>query len=56
VLQAGYTGLNTKAGDLMTMKAKFINGATAQIPDTMFIFLHNDVILNIRDAGVEVFD
>jgi len=56
VLQAGYTGLNTKAGDLMTIKAKFGTALGAQLPDTMFIFLHNDVILNIRDTGVEVFD
>ena len=54
VLQAGFTGINTKAGDLLTIKTKSLavdNNAT-----TMHVVLHADCIMNIRDAGVEVFE
>ena len=55
VLAAGFTGLNTKAGDLMTVKfSRMPTDATA--PDKMYIILHADVVMNIRDSGVEIFE
>ena len=55
VLSAGFTGLNTKAGDLMTVKFnRMPTDATA--PDKMYIILHADIVMNIRDTGVEIFE
>ena len=55
VLSAGFTGLNTKAGDLMTVKFnRMPTDATA--PDKMYIILHADIVMNIRDAGVDFFE
>ena len=57
ILEAGFTGINTKAGDLMVVKVKQASGITqANLRNKMFITLHRDQILNIRDPGVEVFD
>jgi hypothetical protein len=57
VLSAGFTGLNTKAGDLMTIK--FSNMPTSQAnypPDKVYIVMHADMLMNIRDSGVEIME
>jgi hypothetical protein len=57
ILEAGFTGINTKAGDLMVIKVKQASGiAQVNLCNKMYITLHSDNILNIRDSGVEVFD
>jgi hypothetical protein len=59
MLGSAFTGLNMKTGSLMTLKMKAANIATvtsAMMPDTVYIVLHFDSILNIRDTGVEVFE
>jgi len=62
VLDAGFTGLNTRAGDLMTVKFKYAgkgdlaNGSYANLADRLHIVLHSDQIMEIRDTGVQVFD
>ena len=59
VLEAGYTGLNTKNGDLMLIKAKSLETAglpDTRMPDEMQVVLHSDQILDISDAGAQVFD
>ena len=57
-LQAGYTGLNTRMGDLLTVKIKSMNAALTEdlMPDSMQIILHSDQIMNIADTGVQVMD
>ena len=56
MLAAGFTGLNTKAGDLMTVRAKFLGSDSTFVPDTLYMVMHSDQILNIRDTGVEVLE
>lgn len=62
VLDAGFTGINTRAGDLMTVKLKYAgkgalsNGSHANLADRLHIVLHSDQIMEIRDSGVSVFD
>ena len=58
VLNAGFTGINTRAGDLMTIKAKAINpaGFGANNPIKLYSILHTDNVLEIRDGGVTVYD
>ena len=57
ILEAGFTGINTKAGDRMVIKVKQNSGIVqANMCNKMYITLHSDNILNIRDTGCEVFD
>jgi hypothetical protein len=59
MLGAAFSGLNMKTGSLMTLKMKASNIATLQaamMPDTVYLVLHFDSIMNIRDTGVEVFE
>ena len=59
VLDAGFTGLNTRAGDLMTVKFDLktpSNEVAARKPDRIHIVLHSDQILEIRDSGCQVYD
>ena len=55
MLASGFTGLNTKAGDLMTVRAKCL-GSASKSPDSMYVVLHSDQILNIKDSGVEILE
>jgi hypothetical protein len=58
VLDAGFTGLNTRAGDLLTVKFKFNKPGTnnSRLADRIHIVLHSDQIMEIRDSGVSVYD
>ena len=62
VLEAGFTGLNTRAGDLLTVKFKYArpraggNVDAHRIANLMHIVLHSDHIIEIHDTGVRVFD
>ena len=56
ILSASWTGLNTKAGDVMVIRAKIANGGTGQIPVKIYITLHCDNILEVRDSGAVVYD
>ena len=54
---AGFTGISTKAGDLMTLNFRDcdIDGFVS-IPSRVFCALNYDVVLNIKDSGVELMD
>ena len=54
-LGSGFTGLNTKAGDLMTLKFNKMR-TDIYASDKMYVIMHADIIMNIRDSGVEVFE
>ena len=58
VLEAGFTGLNTRAGDLMTIKVKPVNatGMGSAYPTKFYTVLHTDNIMEIRDTGITIFD
>ena len=62
VLDAGFTGLNKRSGDLLTVKFKYAKPAArgavnaVRVADLMHIVLHSDHILEIHDTGVRVFD
>jgi hypothetical protein len=58
-LQAGFTGINTRQGDLLSIKVKSINkdvNDKDKMPDTLYVVLHSDQIMEISDSGVQVFD
>lgn len=54
VLEAGYTGLNTRAGDMMRVRLNTKDGGRQG--DSMHIVLHSDQIVEVTDSGVTVFD
>ena len=62
VLEAGFTVLNTRSGDLLTAKVKYARPLAGRavnpvrLADLMHIVLHSDHILEIHDTGVRVFD
>ena len=56
VLEAGYTGINTRAGDLMNVRFDHASAAQATWATQMHIVLTSDQILEVRDSGVQVFD
>jgi hypothetical protein len=56
VLNAGFTGINTRAGDLLTVKLKYNSVDPTRLADRIHIVLHSDQILEIRDSGCQVFD
>ena len=58
ILEAGFTGINTRAGDLMTFRIKGANGniTTPLIPAKIYITLQSDQILEIGDSGATVMD
>jgi hypothetical protein len=62
VLDAGFTGINTRAGDLMTVKFKNMSpgitnsAGTECLANRLHVVLHSDQIMEIRDTGVAVFD
>jgi hypothetical protein len=56
VLEAGWTGLNTRAGDLMRVKFDLMSTEASRQPDRMHILLQSDQIVEIRDTGCQVFD
>ena len=54
-LGSAFTGLNIKQGSLMTLKMRSTANA-AHMPDTVYLTLHHDVIIQISDTGVSVFE
>ncbi len=60
VLDAGFTGLNTRAGDLLSVKLKYNSARFStdgdRLADRMHIVLHSDQVLEIYDSGCQVFD
>ena len=58
VLEMGYSGLNSKHGDLLTIKCKPTDaaGMGTNAPSKVFCLLHSDNILEIRQSGITIFD
>jgi hypothetical protein len=57
VLEAGFTGQNTRAGDILNVR--FDHGgdiSSDYFAHEMHVILHSDNIMEIRDSGVTVFD
>ena len=54
-LGSAFTGINIKQGSLMTLKMRSTTPST-YMPDTVYIVLHYDSIISIRDSGIEIFE
>ena len=55
-LGSGFTGISTRAGDLMTIQFSHKNSLPSTYATQVYITLHTDNILEIRDNGVSVYD
>ena len=58
VQDSSYTGINTRAGQQMLLRVKPA-GATipaTEMPDTLYITMLSEQILEIKDSGLKVFD
>ena len=55
---AGFTGISTKAGDLMTLNFRDcdLDGVPNSTPSRVFCALNYDVVLNIKDSGIDFMD
>ena len=56
---ASFTGMNTKAGDLLTLRLKGANGTiNVDATDThkLFYCLHYDAVLQMNDTGVSILE
>ena len=55
-LGSGFTGISTRAGDLMTIKFNHRDTQPKTYATQVYITLHSDNILEIRDSGISVYD
>ena len=53
---ASFTGINTKMGDLLTVKLWNQAPDPADMPNKIFVFMVGDAILNISDTGIQFVD
>jgi hypothetical protein len=60
VSQAGFTGLNTKNGELLTIRLKAENGSvmnpTNHMPTEITVYLVAEAILEASDSGSRIYD
>ena len=58
IIEAGFTGLNAEARDLMSTRVKRAGGTSipAGFGNKMHIAVHSDNILEMREAGCQLFD
>ena len=51
-----WSGINTKAGQILIVKVKGGSGITGNIANSMFSTLVTQVVLEIRDVGCTLYD
>ena len=56
VLEAGFTGMNTRAGDILNVRFEHNTTTTLCWAHAMHVILHSDNIMEIRDSGITIFD
>jgi hypothetical protein len=56
VLEAGFTGANTRAGDILNIRFDHRGTTQNYYAHELHVILHSDNIMEIRDSGVTVFD
>ena len=56
VLEAGFSGMNTRAGDILNVRFDHMDTNAVNYAHSMQIVLHSDCIMEIRDGGVTILD
>ena len=58
VPDSSYTGINTRAGQMMQIRVKPAGASipSTEMPDQIYITLFSEQILEVKDLGIKVFD
>jgi hypothetical protein len=56
VLEAGFTGMNTRAGDILNVRFEHNTTNNEYWAHAMHVILHSDNIMEVRDSGITIFD
>jgi hypothetical protein len=56
VIDAGYTGMNTRAGDILNIRFDHQSALAGDYATSMHVVLHSDNIMEILSSGVQVHD
>ena len=56
VIEAGFSGMNTRAGDILNVRFDHRDTDSSHYAHQMYIVLHADCIMEIRDGGITVLD
>ena len=57
IIDSSFSGLNTKAGDLVSVKTLWDPSIPTNIlPLKMYVVMTTDYLLDIRDSGCQIFD
>ena len=56
VLEMGFSGINTRAGDILNLRFDNAGTVPERYATGMQIILESDQIMEIRDGGITVFD
>ena len=56
ILEASWTGINTRAGDLLSISFNHKDTNEANYATKMYITLQSDNVLQIRESGIEMYD
>jgi hypothetical protein len=56
VTESSFTGISTKNNELIRIDFRQLGTTDDNVAQEMFVALHADYILSIRDTGVELFD
>jgi hypothetical protein len=57
ITDAAYSGLNTKAGDLVSVKTMWDSSIPLnKLPLKMYVVMTADFLLEIRDSGCQIFE
>ena len=56
ILEASWTGINTRAGDLLSISFNHKDTNEANYATKMYITLQSDNVLQIRESGIEIYD
>ena len=55
-LGSGFTGINTRAGDVISIRFTHRDTDVTKYATQVYTTLHSDNVLEIRDSGISVFD
>ena len=56
IIEAGFSGMNTRAGDILNVRFDHRDTNATNYAHQMYIVLHADCIMEIRDGGITVLD
>ena len=56
VLEAGFTGMNTRNSDILNIRFDHMDSNAANYAQSIHIVLHADAVMEVKDTGIVVYD